>query len=277
MRYTSNMYLLFDIGGTHTRLAVADEQGSPTDLRTFNTALTFEQGLKDFSSRAAELARGQRFQAAAGGFPGPFGRLKKDPLAAYNLPGWLNKPLKQTLQRELGCDIYLENDAALSALGEANFGAGRGYEIIAYLTVGTGVGGARIVDGQIDKCAIGFEPGHQLIDIHGNLELEQLIGGRQLAAKYGKPLEQISDPEIWDQLAKNLAVGIHNLVVSWSPDVVILGGGIVRNNALSLNAVERHLRTTLKIFPDCPPVKRAELEPHSVLWGALTHLREALG
>jgi glucokinase len=52
-------------------------------------------------------------------------------------------------------------------LGEAVFGAGKGREIVVYMTISTGVGGARIVGGKIDASAMGFEPGHQIIDACG--------------------------------------------------------------------------------------------------------------
>jgi glucokinase len=82
-----------------------------------------------------------------------------------HLPKWVDKPLGSRLEKALGVKVLLENDAALAALGEAVFGAGRRAEIVGYLTISTGIGGARVVDGRIDKKSVGFEPGHMIIDV----------------------------------------------------------------------------------------------------------------
>ena len=83
---------------------------------------------------------------------------------APHLPGWIRKPFSERLKAELACPVFLENDSAIVALGEAHHGAGKGDDIMAYLTVSTGMGGARIVHGAIDVNVFGFEPGHQYID-----------------------------------------------------------------------------------------------------------------
>ena len=69
-------------------------------------------------------------------------------------------------------DGYLANDSDLDGLGEATVGAGKGFNIVAYITVSTGIGGVRIVGGKIDVSTYGFEPGHQIIDADGSIYSE---------------------------------------------------------------------------------------------------------
>jgi len=71
--------------------------------------------------------------------------------------------------------VFIENDASIVGLGEAVSGAGMGEEIVVYITVSTGVGGTRIVSGEIDEHAYGFEPGHELINMQDSLE--DLVSG----------------------------------------------------------------------------------------------------
>src|SRR3989344_1426609 len=84
---------------------------------------------------------------------------------APNMSKWDNRPLKKELQRALHTkNVFLENDTALVGLGEAVRGSGKGKQIVAYITVSTGINGVRIVNGEIDRSALGFEIGHQILD-----------------------------------------------------------------------------------------------------------------
>ena len=102
--------------------------------------------------------------AAAGGVPGILNKEKTVLLSAPNLEKWEDVFLKEALEKALDVPVRLENDAALGALGEAVFGAGKDKRIVAYFTVSTGVGGARVTDGRLDEGAFGFEPHRQIVD-----------------------------------------------------------------------------------------------------------------
>jgi len=179
--------------------------------------------------------------------------------------------------------VYLENDAAIVGLGEAMNGAGRGEEIIAYITVSTGIGGARIVDGKIDRNIFGFEPGHQIIDPTGMLcpmcdsagHLEGHVSGVALEARFNKKAYEITDPQIWEEEAKWLAYGLNNTAVYWSPSVIVLGGSmIIKSPGISIERVSHHLKKTLTIFPERPRLVKAELGDIGGLYGALEILKQ---
>lgn len=270
------MYLLFDIGGTHTRLSVSRDGKKLENITIFDTPPSFEEGIKRIGQKVSLLSKGKRIKAVAGGIAGPLNNDKSKLVNGSHLQDWIQKPLKDELQKRLGAAVYLENDAALVGLGEAVYGAGKGVGIVIYITISTGVGGARIVDRKIDRNSYGFEPGHQIIEINGPLcpacgvpgHLESYVSGTALKNKYGKNPEDITDKKVWDEVACYLAFGIHNSILHWSPEIVVLGGGVMKS--ISLEKVTADLAHILTIFRKVPIVKRAELGDIGGLYGALS-------
>ena len=277
------MYLLFDIGGTKMRIAVSKDGESFAEPNIVSTPQDFEEGILTFQEIAKELTKGEKIEAIAGGIAGPLDKEKTMLLNSPNIPGWIKKPLKGELEKVLAAPVSLENDAALVGLGEAVYGAGKGSRIAVYITVSTGVGGSRFVDGKIDTSAMGFEPGHQIINFDDKTmcpgckrqgHLEGYVSGTAVELKYGKKPYEIKDLEIWDELAKLLAIGLNNTIVHWSPDVVVLGGSmIVREPGISLDRVQHHLLEVMTIFPKPPLLKKAGLQDVGGLYGALAFLK----
>ena len=152
-------------------------------------------------------------------------------------------------------------------LGEARYGAGKSYEIVAYLTISTGVGGAKISGGAIDESAIGFELGAEIID--GTHTLEELISGAAVERKYGMHPRDISDAKVWSELAHYLAIGLNNCIVHWSPDCVIVGGSMMNEIGIHLPAVETELKKILTVYGSVPPLLHASLGDLGGLYGAL--------
>ena len=268
-----NLFLLFDIGGTNMRIASSRDLKSLETTHAVKTPRIFEEGIALFKKIGREIARGEKIQAVCGGIAGPLNKTKSRILNAPNLSGWNKKPLKEKLTEAFDCPAFIENDATVAGLGEAHFGAGAGRRIVAYLTISTGVGGARIVNGRIDENALGFEPGHQIIDKNGTT-LESLISGSGLSKRYGKTVSAIKNEAIWNETACLLAIGIANTIVYWSPDIVILGGSLMKT--ISLPNVRTHLKKTLTIFQSLPSVVRSKLGDSAGLYGAMVYMREKM-
>lgn len=268
------MYLLFDIGATKMRLAVSQDGREFGEPKTLPTPRDFKGGISAFVETAKELAGGQRIDMAVGGIVGPFNKEKTGLTNTPNLPEWNDKPFKEELEKAIGAPVYFENDADLAGLGEAHFGAGKGCGIVAYLTISTGVGGGRIVDGKIDRNALGFEPGHQIIAPDGK-DLEEHISGRALEERYNKPPKEIRDPAVWEEEAVMLAYGLSNVAVLWSPNVIILGGSMILGEpAIPIERVRFHLKKALKIFSEPPPVEKSALGDSAGLYGASALLNQ---
>ena len=154
-------------------------------------------------------------------------------------------------------EIIIENDASMAGVGEAQFGAGRGFEIVAYITVSTGVGGAKIVNGKIDEHAVGFEPGKQIMDVNSGKTLEDMISGKALQEKFGKHPKEIKDQGVWDNHAWLLAIGLNNIIMEWSPNCVVLGGSMITGDpCIPLDKTENYLKDILKYSQHCLSLKK---------------------
>jgi len=253
--------ILFDIGATKTRIAYSVDGEIFETPEVFETPKDYEHGLKFFIEKVKIITSGREIKKIVGGM-------------SRSIADWNVEKFKTDLEKEFQAQILIENDAAMVGLGEANWGAGRGFEIVAYITVSTGVGGARIVNGKIDERAIGFEPGNLIMDINTGKTLEKMISGKALEERTGKHPKEITDKGVWDEFAKILSYGLNNIIVEWSPNVVVLGGSMITGNpAIPLDEVEKHLKEILKIFPELPIIKKAELGDFGGLYGGLAYLK----
>jgi len=275
-------YVLFDIGGTKTRVTISE------DLKTFAkpvncaTAATYKAGIKDIVA-ATKTLTDRPIRAVAGGIRGALNHDKTqmihDPGGV--LTGWEEKPLASELGKALGAPVALENDAALVGLGETVFGAGDNEPIVVYLTVSTGVGGAKIEHGAVDEYRYGFEPGHQILDVDQTIlgddeepTLENLVSRSALERRFGsKPYDIPQSDQVWDQLAYYLAHGLRNTILYWSPDVIVLGGSMIGGDPrIQLNDIIRHTDAVLEGVVPLPAIVDAKLGDVGGLYGAMALL-----
>ena len=277
------MYILFDIGATKMRVA-ASFDGRSFDRRYVKIAATpkhFKDGIALLRLLARELSEHapraalRKVIGVAGGVAGSLDAKKETIFHAPNMSKWDNRPLKKELQKAFRTkNVFLENDTALVGLGEAVRGAGRGKQIVAYITVSTGINGVRIVNGEIDRSALGFEIGHQILDKNTAHTMEYFAGAAALKKRYGMPAEKIHNPAVWKMAIKYLAIGIHNIILHWSPHVVVLGGGTIQSGNINAAHVEKSVNKILTIFPKSPPIKKASLGDLGGLYGALAFLHQ---
>jgi glucokinase len=190
-----------DLGGTKIALGLIDADNQvvarcriPTDA---------DEGLASVVGRiaacVAELKApvpdGSGISALGICSPGPVDHLAGMLLEPPNLPGLHHTPLRDALSERLGLPVVLEHDAKAAALGEYHFGAGRGERSMVYIVLGTGVGGAIIVDGQLYRGLSNSagEIGHITLDREGDLCacgcrgcVETYVSGPALARRYAR-------------------------------------------------------------------------------------------
>ena len=280
------MYALFDIGGTNMRIAISRDGETLGEPKIVATPKDFDAGMRTLYELARELSGGEKISAVGGGIAGALSRDRTIFLNGPHLGGWNGKPIKKALENAFAAPVFVENDTAIVGLGEAVAGAGKGHAIVAYVTVSTGVGGARIVDGKIDVSAMGFEPGHQIIDAGGALhetsvggrgiDLEGYISGTAVSERYGKNPKEITDKKFWDEMARLLAYGINNTIVHWSPDIVIIGGSMMNKIGIPIDRVRAHLSGILHIYPELPIIEHSALGEVGGLHGALAFVKQQL-
>jgi glucokinase len=241
-------YLGIDLGGTSVKLGICDARGTvrarvdiPTDV---------DRGSDDAIARirgaARELIDSVGPVAACGiGVPGEIDVDRRLLVRANHFPGWSRVALAERVGDDLGVPSALENDANCAAWGEFCVGAGAGTTSLACFTLGTGVGGGLVIDGELWTGASGAAAsfGHIAIDPNGPLCrcgqrgcVEQYASGTSIANRYGRGSAQ----DAFDAAARGeadavatidwacdgLAAGVANVVHIVQPDVVVLAGGV---------------------------------------------------
>jgi glucokinase len=285
------MYIVIDIGGTKTRVAQVRDLSEPVEvIDKFPTARSAKTGMASVISCIKDNVD-EEIKAVAIAIAGAVDEEKRL-LAGPNLPGWVGEPLAEGFSELLPIsDVVVANDTAIGGLGEAVAGAGTANGITAYFTVGTGVGGARIVDGKIDRSAAGFEPGHQVVDISDWLDqsgdipaeghipghLEYYLSGANIKRVTGQDPVDVTDEALWSEFQDRLVAALNNIIVMWSPNVIVMGGSmIIRNEYLSFAYMQKELEKKVKIFPVVPTLHRAQLQDNAGLVGARELLRQHL-
>lgn len=275
-------YVLFDIGGTKTRVAISEDLKTFSDVESFKTPAKFEDGMGKLWA-AVQTLTDKKITAFAGGLRG---RLTEDKTGIENdaiLTKWAGKNVVKKLQQFADVPVFLENDTAIAGVGEAMYGAGREAEIVAYHTVSTGVGGVKIENGEIDHASTGFEPGHQILDIDRTVlgeditpTLENLVSGTAVGERFGVKAYEIPQSDVvWDELAEYLAQGLRNTILYWSPDVIVLGGSmIVGDPAIMVDTVRKYTVEVIDGFVETPLICKAELGDHAGLFGAMAVLKQ---
>jgi glucokinase len=164
-----------DLGGTNLRIAAISTEGQLLEKITLGVKVALGRDyvigeMCDAIRRLSDQYRGAgRFIGAGIGVPGIIdieaGMMRK----SANLPGWSDYPVRDEIERRLGARICLENDANVAALGEKWLGAGRDVDNMAMVTLGTGIGGAIILNGKIFYGMNGMagEFGHVTIEPDG--------------------------------------------------------------------------------------------------------------
>ena len=230
------------------------------------------------------------------GIPGLY-----DPIAGtvrflVNVPGpWAGRPVAREVSTALARPVALINDARAFGLAEHRLGAGRGASTMIGLTLGTGVGGCVVVNGQLllgHDGTVG-ELGHQTIDPDGpwcNCGnrgcLEAFARADQIATACGTPTAEVAvdraragDARAAAGLAdvgRYLGIGIGNMIVALAPDRVVLGGGIGAATDLLRGPIEAELRRRVTVTSlDLVEIVAAELGTWAGAIGAAIHAAEA--
>ncbi len=267
------MFLLFDIGGTTTRMAISHTGDKLDETKLFPTNHNFSEAMEQMRQVGDELSNGERYHVVVGGvraYDKKTGTLFHQP----NFPLWVGEPLLARMREMWGQDVFLENDAAMVGLGEAVYGAGKGFDIVSYITLSTGVGGCRITGGKIDDTEFSFEPGNMLVSGRNGtpVVLEQIVSGSAIEQYYGKNPFELDSENAWEEIAEQVAIGLNNVVVMWSPNILVLGGSVPQK--INFDKVNLYLKKYCKIYPVLPKVVKASLDEKGGLYGGLARLKK---
>lgn len=262
------MRLVADIGGTNMRIAVGDTNGTILRMEKHDTPSVYAHGIDVLVKTMEELRADAEVDSVVIGVAGVKSEDGRSLSWSPHLAGWVGRDLAGDLEAALALPVALQNDAALGALGEALLGAGAGAPIVAYLAVGTGIGGGRIVDGTLDRSSFGFEVGHQYLSPGG--EFEELVSGSAIERLEGVSALAFEDRARWRDYAHQFAVGLYNTLLHWSPDRVVLGGSLMADDGLHIEEIMEGLHAVNRAIPQLPEIRKAALE-YPGLVGALVY------
>jgi glucokinase len=246
-----------DLGGTAIKLGRFARDGTLLEALEIPTPRPAMPGAVTVAiAEAVERLDPQRLAPLVGvGHPGPSDRHGRLARIAINLPGWLDVPLADWLEPLLERRVTCANDANCALVGERWHGAARGARDVLLLTLGTGVGGAVLLDGELftGRGGAAAEPG--LIGIQpdgppcnsgnrGSLESYCSIAGLARLSPV-EPQElcrraESGDPEalaVWQAYGRLLGTGISSLLYLFTPELVLLGGGLSAAAPLFLPAL----------------------------------------
>lgn len=253
-----------DLGGTKTRIGVvlAGEPGRVVFSVSVPTVRDDpDEGIKSIASLLRKIVsdvnqtigdRNAELLGVGVGAPGPLDIKERQLLALPNLPKWRGFAIARALERELGVPVTLENDANGAAVGERMFGAGREFEDFVYVTLGTGIGGALILNGELYRGHWGGagEIGHVQVDPDGPLCgcgrkgcVEALAAGPAIERAYGKPSTEVFElaasgdaraRDVLETAGRALGRGLAQVFTVLDPQAVVFGGGMAKGNPVSL-------------------------------------------
>lgn len=260
----NGIFAAIDLGGTKTRVGavLASEPGRVVLSASAPTVREDpDEGIKSIASLLREIVsdvskstggRNAELLGVGVGAPGPLDIKERRLLALPNLPKWRGFGIASALERELGVRVTLENDANAAAVGERMFGVGKEFEDFVYVTLGTGIGGALILNGELYRGHWGGagEIGHVQVDPDGPLCgcgrrgcVEALAAGPAIEKAYGRPATEVfalaasgdvKARDVLETAGRALGRGLALVFTVLDPQAVVFGGGMAKGNPLAL-------------------------------------------
>jgi len=250
-----------DLGGTAIKLGRFGQDG--TCLQSLSVATpqpaTPAAVVEVMVAAIAQLDSARQCIAIGVGTPGPTDADGRIARVAINLANWYNVPMADWLEAKTGLPTVLANDANCAGLGEAWLGAGRRFRHLILLTLGTGVGGAIILDGKLFTGHQGAAGELGLITLNpdgpecnsGNRgSLEQYVSVPAIRRRTGlEPAElgalakagDTSALTFWQSYGQDLGAGLASLIYILTPEAVVIGGGVSASAEFFFPAVQAEI------------------------------------
>jgi len=312
-----------DIGGTHTKVALLDLSGHilhKTDFLTKNykserlikaVFLAVESIIEKKNIRKRDIL------GLGIGLPGLVDFKKGLVFCLTNIPGWKNVALKRILENKIGLPVFVDNDVKIMAMGELRFGAGKGYKNIICMTLGTGVGGAVIIDGNLYRGSslVAGEIGHIPIneagpscDCGSSGCLEAYVGREYFLNNARKRLRNapsaavmkmtkgdisLLTPEIlreaavkgdrfskemWREMGLHIGNALAGVVNLLNPQIIIIGGGMAGAGEVLFGSIRKAVaKKSMRLPGRAVKIVRARLGNDAGVIGAAEIVKDNIG
>ncbi len=274
------MILAIDIGGTKFTLA-AFENGALVRRESRATdAAGGREWMVEQIAAVVESWRDLRFSACGIGFGGPVNYAAQRVIFSTHVGGWRDFDLAGFVHRLTGAPVVMDNDANVGAIGEGEYGAGKGHSPLFYMTLSTGIGGGIYDEGRVWRGAdsYGGEIGHLTIRPEGPECLcgargcfERMCCGLWLERDYGRSArELLQNSAFVERYVVDLALGLKAAIMLLNPARIVIGGGIAKAGDRLFVPLRTELARQITAWSGARiDVLGAALGDDSVLWGAL--------
>jgi glucokinase len=299
----NNKYLGIEIGGTKFQAVVADNHANILE-RVADTVGDEKEAIviqEKIVKSISGLLLKYEIKSIGVAFGGPIDIKTGEIFTSFHVRGWNNFNIKSWLTKQFNIPVYVDNDANTAALAEARLGCGKEYSRVFYITLGSGVGGGFIIDGEIyhGKSLCEVEFGHIRLNKAGetvemccsgwalNKKLHEYITvnpdgilANLVKLKGTDPSKCILDAinegdsgakHIFFEMTDNLAFGLSHVIHILNPDIIIIGGGLSLIGEIITNSVSQNLPKYLmsSIKNSLPEIKIAHLKEDVVPVGAV--------
>jgi len=275
-----------DVGGTNVKIALVSDQGQIVYSNTIPThaEMGYEYTINNMKDAIRELLKETKLEtknieSIGFGFPGQIDCQKGIVRLAPNIPGWVNIPIAEIMEKEFGIPTRVDNDVRTATLGELNYGAGVRCQNLVCITVGTGIGSGLVINGKLVRGASNAagELGHIKLNMqNGPLCgcgdrgcLESYASGPAIVAmaeeyiKGGKTTKyrELANPDITpyivavaakegDPVAKQIfriigeyiGMGLTSVVNLLNPEKIIIGGGVADAGDILFNPIKETIQ-----------------------------------
>jgi len=302
-----------DVGATFVKVAKLDLKGNMLCKDYFKTA-----DFKSKDSMISEIVNKIDLQSCkdrnniAGvgiGVPGPVDFAKGTIYNLTNIKGWKNLPLKEILTKRLkGLPVFVDNDANVACIGETTWGAAKASKDVVCITLGSGLGGGLIIDGEVyrGRSYSAAELGHICIDKNGprcncggNGCFETFVGNSYIVkevvrrlkkgekssllkladGKYSNITPKLLDKaagqgdrfsiNVWKELGHNVGIGLTSIINVLNPEIIVIGGGVSKAGKYIFPSVKQTIdERAIGIFTKGLKIKRAKFVENAGVVGA---------
>ncbi len=285
-----------DLGGTNIRAAIVSEDGEILNMKKSEShpERGAEAVMETMTSLIESLEGYEECEGIGMGIPGPIDTVNGKIIVSTNLPKLIGFPIADYIQKHFQKPAYMDNDVKVAALGEAVLGGGKGYPIVYYVTISTGIGGALV----IDKKVISGQNGHAgeigNICIDRNREkynilnvgaVENEASGTAITRKgravFGDSITNAGGVfelarkgdekalEIVDAMAYDLAMMFSAIGHIIDPHVFVVGGGVMKGKDVFFDKMEKYYRSMIHAGMQSVVFKEAELEEPGIVGAAM--------
>lgn len=295
-------YIGVDLGGTNIRAAKVDEEGNI--LQILKDSSEPDKGVDHVMNKMINLIESiDDYEECVGiglGIPGPIDTINGKIIVSTNLPKLVGYPIAEHISKHFNKPVFMDNDVKVAALGEAVLGGGKGYPIVYYVTISTGIGGALV----IDKNVISGQNGHA--GEVGNISIDRNrkkynvlnVGAVENEASgtaitrigketFGEHIENAGDVfalakegnekamEIVENMSYDLAMMFSTIAHIVDPHVFVVGGGVMKAKDVFFDKMEKYYRDMIHVGMQPVVFKEAQLDEPGIVGAAMLAMEKS--